>query len=92
MSYRERTDEEIVEAWEVWCEGHPNPEEIAFNADYETYSPHRIVKELRDMLELRRRGEKIKNEFLWHLLIELPKKDAKEKGYDPVEFLTRRRP
>lgn len=91
MPYVERTDEEIVAAWEEWCKGHPNPDDVVFYLGEEEYSPLRTAEELRSMLEIRKQGREFTDNSLWIVCVEMPKKDSKEKEYDAVDFIKRKR-
>lgn len=51
MPYIERTDEEIVAAYEEWAEWHPYPDELVLSLGDKSYSAREIARAFRQCLE-----------------------------------------
>ena len=80
MPYVERTDEEIIAAWERWMSRHPDPDKFVFSVGITQYSPRRFVEAL-----------KAKDEFLMKVFVEGARRAAKEYNHDPVKSIDRER-
>ena len=72
--YTERTDDEIITAWEKWLEGSPDPDIQHLSCGFRLFSDREFVEAI-----------KSGNEEARYLAIKCPRILAKELGTDPVE-------
>ncbi len=76
MAYIERTDEEIIAAWERWILRHPQADRVAVSIGSEQYTSREVVEAL-----------KAGDELLTRIFVGNLKKYAIENGLDPVEVI-----
>lgn len=81
MAYIERTDEEIIAAWEKWLERHPSPDEKHLESiTGESWTPRESIAALK-------RGEQPFKE----VMVDTIRKFAKEWNEDPVDLILKNR-
>lgn len=76
MPYVERTDEEIIAAFERWVARHPEPDRPTVSIGDKSYSPRELCEVMKS------------HEDDW-INLELFRKMAKEYDVDPVEIIDR---
>ena len=89
----ERTDEEIVSAWETWAKNSLDPDKtIHYNPETRMgYTPMGIAKILRQLLKKGGKNNKWKSHYLWMHFVEAAKEDAQMRNYDIVDKITPKR-
>lgn len=77
MAYIERTDEEIIAAWERWLDSCPKPDEVVFLVmGRGSFTSREVVEAM-----------KARDEYFMTLFVEGARKAGREYGHDPVEFI-----
>lgn len=86
--YVERTDEEVVEAWEEALESHTDPDSPMVVGRNRSWSVREAVELLRTVLDARQQGEDLPEDRMpWGLMVDGLKRNAKEDGFDPVKLI-----
>lgn len=76
MPYVERTDEEIIAAYERWLARHPEPDEPVLVSGYNEYSVRQLVAAIKN-----------REHPVYAVHVEQLRKMAKEYDEDPVQLI-----